>query len=233
MRIHLVCGYKRSGKDTFYKTISKGTIVNYNPGEDLKEFSSGYPLFYILAPSYVFPEDLDFPKETLKQVSLASMVKKEIHDYFHIGFKSAELEDICKDNLTFYDEEKGRHRTLREYYIEHAMEMRKKDPEHWCKEVENYIVTDIDMSEGNSTEFMITDWRFINERIFFEKNFASVSYRIFREEADDENFFDETEHGLDFEITDFLVVGKLEDIQKAKKRFPQYNDYVLTHLLYN
>ena len=226
MRIHLVCGYKRSGKDTFYKTISKGTIVNYNPGENIEDF----PLFYILAPSYVFPEDLEFPKENLTQMSLASMVKKEIHDYFHIGFKTPELEDICKDHLTFFDEEKERHRTLREYYIEHAMEMRKKDPEHWCKEVEKFIISSpLNISQS---EFMITDWRFPNERIFFEKNFPSVTYRIFREAADDENFFDETEHGLDFEITDFLVVGKIEDIEKAKKRFPQYNEYVLTHLVY-
>ena len=231
MRIHLVCGYKRSGKDTFYKTISKGTIVIYNPGEKLEN----KPIFYIFAPSYIFPEDLQFPTETVKQVSLANMVKKEINDYFHIGFLQPGLEDICKDYLTFYDEEKGRHRTLREYYIEHAMKMRKTDPDHWCKEIEKFMIMDSDVSaspSANSKEFMITDWRFPNERIFFEKDFPSVTYRIFREEADNENFFDETEHSLDFEITDFLVVGKEEDIEKAKKRFPQYRDYILTHLVY-
>jgi len=109
------------------------------------------------------------------------------------------------------------------------MKMREKDPDHWVKSTEKYIY----MNQKDSREqFMITDWRFPNERLHFEKNFSSITYRIFRDEADDENFFDITEHSLDNEITDFLVVGSLDDVEKAKEKFPQYKDYILTQVLY-
>ena len=35
MKVHLVCGYKRSGKDTFYKSLQNGTLKNINPGEKI------------------------------------------------------------------------------------------------------------------------------------------------------------------------------------------------------
>lgn len=225
MKVHLVCGYKRSGKDTFYKSLQKGTIVKVNPGENIQ--NSVCPYFYIL--SHSFDSIFDFENITLLQSSFAAMVKKEVNEYFQISFKKPEVEDICKDNLQFYDEDHKKLRTLREYYIEHAMKMREKDPDHWVKEAEKYIYT---IQTDSNQEFMITDWRFPNERIYLEKKFSSITYRIFRDEADDENFFDQTEHSVDNEITDFLVVGNLDDIEKVKEKFPQYKDYILTHYLF-
>jgi hypothetical protein len=87
------------------------------------------------------------------------------------------------------------------------------------------------MSESKESEdIFITDWRFKNEKEFFEKvsvntNSSIHTYRIFRKETDDENFFDESEHQLDKESTDFLIISKEEDIEFAKKKFPQYQDY--------
>jgi hypothetical protein len=227
MKVHLVCGYKRSGKDTFYKSLKSGIIKNINPGEDTGSELKPNPYFYIFSHSY--NQNIDLREVFLEQASFASMVKKEIQKYFQISFKKSEVEDLCKDNLEFFDEEKEKYRTLRDYYIEHAMNMREKDSDHWAKATEKYIFC---KQKDSREQFMITDWRFPNERIYFEKNFSSITYRIFRDEADDENFFDVTEHSLDNEITDFLVVGSLEDVEKAKLKFPHYKDYVLTQVLY-
>jgi hypothetical protein len=57
-----------------------------------------------------------------------------------------------------------------------------------------------------------------------------MTYRIFREEANDDNVLDVSEHSLDNELTDFLVVGKLSDIDIAISKFPQYKGY---ELIYN
>jgi hypothetical protein len=224
MKVHLVCGYKRSGKDTFYKSLKKGILEKVNPGEDI---TPKVPYFYIFSHSHDI--NLDLSEVFLEQASFAAMVKKEVQKYFQISFKKSEVEDLCKDNLEFFDEEKKKYRTLREYYIEHAMNMREKDSDHWAKATEKYIFC---KQKDSREQFMITDWRFTNERIYFEKNFSSITYRIFRDEADDENFFDITEHSLDNEITDFLVLGSLEDVEKAKVKFPQYKDYILTQVLY-
>jgi hypothetical protein len=222
MKVHLVCGYKRSGKDTFYKSLQNGTLKNINPGE--KEHSNSY--FYIFSHSH--NQIIDLNEIFLKQASFAAMVKKEVQEYFQISFKKPEVEDLCKDNLDFFDETQKKFRTLRDYYIEHAMKMRDSDPDHWVKATEKYIFCN---QKDSKEQFMITDWRFPNERLYFEKNFSSITYRIFRDEADDENFFDATEHSLDNDITDFLVVGNLEEAEKAKVKFPQYKDYILTQVL--
>jgi hypothetical protein len=227
MKVHLVCGYKRSGKDTFYKSLYNGTMKTVNPGEELGSESNLTPYFYIFSHSH--NETIDLNEILLKQASFASMVKKEVQMYFQISFKKPEVEDMCKDNLEFFDEEKNKYRTLREYYIEHAMKMRERDSDHWVKETEKYVYS---QQKDSREQFMITDWRFPNERRYFEKNFSSITYRIFRDEADDENFFDLTEHSLDNEITDFLVLGNLEDVEKAKAKFPQYKEYILTQVLY-
>jgi len=226
MKVHLVCGYKRSGKDTFYKSLKNGIIKNINPGEDTGSEFNPNPYFYIFSHSY--NETIDLSEVFLEQASFAAMVKKEVQTYFQISFKKPEVEDICKDNLEFFDEDQKKMRTLREYYIEHAMKMRTQDSDHWVKATEKYIFC---KQKDSREQFMITDWRFPNERLYFEKNFSSITYRIFRDEADDENFFDVTEHSLDNEITDFLVLGNLEDVEKAKLKFPQYKDYVLTQVL--
>lgn len=230
MNCHLVCGYKRSGKDTFYKAILNNKILSIE--NDINKLEDKSPIFYILSKKEKDKVSLVFNIKNIPlQVALANMVKKEVQSNLKIKFNKPELEEICKDYLSFFDEEKGRYKTLRENYIEHAMKMRKETPEHWCKEAEDYIfekkkeITDL-------SDFVVTDWRFPNERIFFEHTFKCYTYRIYREEADDENFFDETEHSLDYESTDFLVLGKIDDFETAKNRFPQYEGYEITHFIF-
>jgi hypothetical protein len=248
MKFHLLCGYKRSGKDTFYKKIQLGKFFKYNkypedPSQNtikhsLNHYTNIYleecveldPHFYILSNPGVIESTASI--EALKnsiskpiRMAMANMVKQEVNHHLKIGFKSKEMEELAKDNLTIYDEEKSKYRVLREYYIEHAMKMREINPNHWCNQAYLHLLT----SEEESDDIVITDWRFKNEREFYETCGPVITYRIFRSETDDENFFDVSEHSLDQEHTDFLVVGSFKDIEKAKSKFPQYKDYTIVY----
>ena len=114
--------------------------------------------------------------------------------------------------------------------------MRKKDIDHWCKKIdydnlENCIISDKPYEDEISEEIMITDFRFLNERIYFESKYDVLTYRIFRKEADNNNLNDVSEHELDDEITDFLVIGSMSDIDHAKQKFPRYSDYEISFVV--
>jgi len=220
MKYHLICGYKRSGKDTFFKKIISCKLKEYlEPCSETEE-----PFFYILTNPGHTGKEFEFFELPPVRVALADLVKKEVNEDFKIKFHSLEAEEIAKDSFSFYDVNENRYRTLREYYIERAMKKRQEDPNHWCKKA-------LESAEKDK-ELIITDWRFLNERIFFENQAPSITYRIFRSETMDTNFDDETEHSLDKEITDFLVVKTLEDIEIAKERFPQYKNFTIKFVLY-
>jgi hypothetical protein len=241
MNFHLVCGYKRSGKDTFYKKILnlkyKETDSDSDFFQDPIQCQESEPYFYVLCKDQKLQKSTDvlsyFSKINPKRVAMADMVKEEINEYFKINFTSKTCAELAKDHLNFYDEETKVYRSLRSYYVEHAMKMRAINPDHWCnKAYMNLLMSDTIQNGHKSEEVFITDWRFKNEKEFFERickemNTHIHTYRIFRKETDDENFFDESEHQLDKEITDFLIVSKEEDIEFAKKKFPQYQDYKL------
>ncbi len=227
MNYHLICGYKRSGKDTFYKKILSLKNKDLDPTECQESEIS----FYILGKEKMLLGSVEplfySSKKGLMRMAMADMVKEEINEYFKISFKTKECAELAKDNLNFYDEESKTYRSLRSYYIEHAMKMRAINPDHWCNRA--YIKMLLDETSDFDVDYVITDWRFKNERTFFEnsksKDSRIFTYRIFRKETDDENFFDESEHSLDNELTDFLVVGNENDIEFVKKKFPQYHDY--------
>jgi hypothetical protein len=240
MKYHLICGYKHSGKDTFYKKLSTPNAIKkhkeafdpLNPNHTAlysSECDTKIPYFYILAKPGCIDSNFQFYQNlSPMRMAMADMVKEEIHEYFQINFSTKECAELAKDSLNFYDEESGKYRSLRSYYIEHAMKMRKINPDHWCtKAYTSNLINSEDICD-----VAITDWRFVNERNFFDRVGQTLTYRIFRSEADDENFFDESEHDLDKEISDFLVVGNIEDIVAAKKKFPQYFDYEIEFVVY-
>lgn len=244
MKFHLLCGYKRSGKDTFFNKLLETNIKQYNKDiEDpslhtLKHSSLHYsniytewkesaPFFFILTK----PGSTEsiYCQKDIKPIrlALADMVKQEVKETLGIKFKTKELEELAKDSLMIFDSKQKGYRVLREYYIEHAMKMRAENPDHWCNQVYVSLLTYPEEVDN----VIITDWRFENERNFFQGYAPVTTYRIFRCEADDENFFDVSEHSLDNEITDFLVVSNLEDIKRAKAKFPQYQEYEIKYYI--
>jgi hypothetical protein len=191
------------------------------------EWKEPEPFFFILAKSGSI-ESIYYQKDINPiRLALADMVKQEVKENLGIKFKTKELEELAKDSLMIFNTKEKGYRVLREYYIEHAMKMRDENPDHWCNQVYVSLLTHPEEVDN----IIITDWRFKNERQFF-RSYAPVStYRIFRCEADDENFFDVSEHSLDDEVTDFLVVSNLEDIKRAKAKFPQYQEYEIKYYI--
>lgn len=218
MIIHLVAGYKGSGKDSFYKKISnKENIKKYTQCNELQ------PYFYILTKPGCIDTNYCFYKTVPIRKALADAVKHEVHMKLGLTFTSLECQELAKEHLYLKDEhdESGSLKPLRYYYIKHALEAREKDIDHWCKKIDSEI----------SEEIMITDFRFRNERIYFETKYDVLTYRVFRKEADNNNLSDVSEHQLDDQITDFLVVGNVNDIDYAKQKFPQYNDYEISFVV--
>jgi hypothetical protein len=215
MTIHLIAGYKGSGKDSFYKKIiDKNNIKKYNQCEE------SVPYFYILTKPGCIDTNFSFYNTVPTRKALADAVKEEVHTKLGLKFTNLECQELAKEHLLLKDES-GTLNPLRYYYIKYALEMREKDIDHWCKK--------IDSSENMiSDEIMITDFRFLNERIYFESKYDVLTYRVFRKEKDNTNLDDISEHQLDNEITDFLVVGSIDDIDFVKTKFPQYNDYEIS-----
>ena len=241
MTIHLVSGYKRSGKDTFYKKIiDSNNIKRYTQCEESR------PYFYILTKPGCIDTNFCFYKNPPTRKALADAVKEEVHTKLGLKFTNLECQELAKENLYLKDKQDGESsalKPLRYYYIKYALEAREKDIDHWCKKIdskdsslykndeslvnlENCIISD-----ETSEEIMITDFRFLNERIYFESKYDVLTYRVFRKEKDNTNLDDISEHQLDNEITDFLVVGSIKDIDYAKEKFPQYTDYEISFVI--
>lgn len=210
MEAHLICGYKRSGKDTFYTQIKNGKIVQeYNEPNNLET----NPMFYILADKSN-PPFFDIKGYRL---GMADLVKEVVNQSLGLRFKTKECADIAKDFMFIQD------KLLRNYYIELAMNKRESDPDYWCRNAYEL--------HSDKSQLVITDWRFKNEKDFFETKGKCITYRVYRNEADSNDFSDASEHGLDNEKTDYLIVGSIQDIEKAKLKFPQYQRYKLKYIL--
>jgi hypothetical protein len=226
MTIHLVAGYKGSGKDSFYKKIiDTNNIKRYT---QCKEFQ---PYFYILTKPGCIDTNFCFYKTVPIRKALADAVKEEVHTKLGLKFTNMECQELAKEHLLLKDEhdlESSALKPLRYYYIKYALEMREKDIDHWCKKIDSSLEISNDVI---SEEIMITDFRFLNEQIYFESKHDVLTYRIFRKEKDNTNLEDVSEHQLDGEITDFLVVGSIDDIEYVKEKFPQYSDYEISFVV--
>jgi hypothetical protein len=230
MTIHLIAGYKGSGKDSFYKKIiDKDNIKRYTQCKELQ------PYFYILTKPGCIDINFCFYKIPPLRKALADAVKEEVHTKLGLKFTNLECQELAKEHLFLKDESDGESsalKPLRYYYIKYALEMREKDIDHWCKKIDSGDkIYDVISNDVISNEIMITDFRFLNEQIYFESKHDVLTYRVFRKEKDNTNLADVSEHQLDGEITDFLVVGSLDDIDFAKQKFPQYSDYEISFVV--
>jgi hypothetical protein len=218
---HLIAGYKGSGKDSFYEYLTtndnqkllKFKMINFLNEEFLKCGS-----FY-LKKHY--------------RIGLADQVKNLVHEELGIKFKDQATAELAKENLLFYDKISKVHRNLRSYYIEKGMIMRGIDPDFWCNYAYKNIIKSIPDSESEETHIFITDWRFENEKTFFESYGKVITYRVFRTCSDNNDYSQESEHSLDKVMTDYLIGEDDYDLLKAREKFPQYHKSILNKFLTN
>ena len=117
---------------------------------------------------------------------------------------------------------------LRSFYIKTGMGMRAIAPDFWCKKSMEQLLKKfpegIDSSE--IINVFITDYRFPNEKAYFEKYGKVITYRVFSAFVNGLNTVgEESEHSLDKEVMDYLVLRSLKDFGDAIHIFPYYRNY--------
>ena len=205
---HLLSGYRGSGKDSFYYYLKKNSPYNFT---------------VLKSPDFNESNIIDISK--CIRIGLADEVKTLVHEELGIKIDNLQLLDLAKNHLQFYDKISGDYLPLRHFYIKTGMEMRAIDPDFWCKKGLEKLIKKFPDSEEVINVF-ITDYRFPNEKAYFEKFGKVITYRVFNPYINGLNTVGvESEHSLDNEITDYLVLRKMEDFQDSLTIFPFYEKY--------
>lgn len=206
---HLISGYKGSGKDSFYKYLIGQNNFNF----EIFNFSKDYYIDCGL-----------FEYEKHHRIGLADQVKILVNNQLGIKFKDQITAELSKENLLFYDKISDSYMPLRYFYIQKGMAMRDINPDFWCNYAYENIIKNL-ANEDEDVNIFITDWRFENEKKFFEKYGKVITYRVFRSSSDNNDFSQISEHSLDNELVDFFILGDLSDIALARQKFPPYFKY--------
>ena len=203
MPIVLLCGYKRTGKDSVYETLSTHRS-NYiwQIYRDPEKFGNEFP-----------------PRHNRKvsRIAFADSLKDEVRRLYPFVCNVLDNE---KDEKLFQMGEIPV--SLRDIYKIVGSEKRQADPEHWCK----LALQDLTRCPINMHYTIVTDWRYQNELEYIRHNFSDIiTVRIYRSSVIEPDLDDETEHDLDNITTDILLLPINEDFGKVSERFPQYAHY--------
>ncbi len=187
--IHLVCGYKRTGKDTLVK------MFNNEEKFDWVVYSAGNHLDVV----------------PVVRVGFADKLRQEVNQVLNIR------EDMDYD--TFKEIVVSDGKTYRDILIEYAAYRRDQDIDYWVKQVS--------LTPGQN--YMVTDWRYKNEVEFLQKRGFVTTIRVYRSEVPVPGKDVISEHSLDNECTDFLLISPSEKFEEVCKLFPQYTGYKRVH----
>jgi hypothetical protein len=215
---HLLAGYRGSGKDSFYYYLKKNSPLEFTilKSPNSNEYN----------PLHIF-NFLEKDQKFLR-IGLADEVKTLVHEELGIKIDNLQLLDLAKNHLYFHDKISNNYVPLRNFYIKTGMAMRDIDMDFWCiKGMEKLIKK---YPEGLKSDeiinIFITDYRFPNEKAYFEKFGKVITYRVFSSYINGLNTIGvESEHSLDQEVTDYLVLRKPEDFPDAITIFPYFKDY--------
>lgn len=218
---HLLSGYRGSGKDSFYYSISQNLELEFTVLKDPSKVLKNN----IFEDSYI----CDIHKVSKSpRIGLADEVKTLVHEELGIKMTNYKLVDLAKNHLHFYDKISGEYVPLRNFYIKTGMAMRAIDPDFWCKKAMEALLKKFP-DKINSSEIInvfVTDYRFPNEKAYFEKYGNVITYRVFSGFVNGLNTLgEESEHSLDNEVMDYLVLRSLKDFGDAIHIFPYYSNY--------
>lgn len=213
--ILLLCGYRRSGKDTIAGQLNGSISIDkyrwtalQNPKSsltfDLSKWSNTQRIS--------FAEQLKL--DVLAQLGLDKLFTLTTLEQY----KDIPIGDIPLEIPKTLDLKK----TLRDYLIEIGEEKRALDPYYWCKAAfRNY---------DPNHNYIVTDWRFPNEYKYITNFIVPdqlITCRVFRGEIEIPTF--EGEHYLDQVKTDLVVVPEHNlqfQLDTLIKQFPQYTSYI-------
>lgn len=207
MSIRLVCGYRRTGKDTLYRIFNglSGMPSNMSGGTNSNEYK--WRIFK--NPAVKTP----FVVENVVRVSFADALKKEVVTLLKLPSSF--------DTELYKDQPLGDGLTFRDHCIAVAADRRDEDPDYWVKTAFKGPVA--------SQPTMVTDWRYPNEYTWLKKqNLDVVTIRLFRKEVPVPDDTIISEHSLDDIATDFLLVPPNQSeihLEALFKIMPQYRSY--------
>lgn len=204
MKIGLICGYRRTGKDVLFNILSgmeaperfQWRIYKQNEHKDLVKRNN-----YIRS-------------------GFADKLKQEASEQYNIPLI---IPDAEKDIKQFKHYKTGQLVSARDIYIEWGSYRRSQNINYWCQAAFDNITKDSD------DICIVTDWRFKNEVQYVLDAFNNVTtVRLYRSDVQVPDINIASEHELDNYQTDLLLIrDNVEDeFQKAVTLFPQYKDYI-------
>src|SRR5579883_26069 len=181
-KVHLVCGYSRTGKDTLFQILFCGGKIEDYTGtrEEMKEKESRLSFRKWLvysAPTTTKPDFGDRSK--LKRIAFADALKEEAFLCLNLEGKYQDYEDMKDKKLVYPQHDPMSEpvpKLLRQHYIDHGTMRRKQDIDYWCKKA-------LEKHRGKEDHVMVTDFRFTNEAAFSFKHFTTDTTRVFNSEV--------------------------------------------------
>lgn len=209
MRVVLLCGYRRTGKDTFCQILQGNCDRHYT--------------WHAYAKPDASVKDLRSPGMVFQHKSFAQQLKFETAKEYGIP---EVVSDDDKDVKQYLDPETNDIVSARDLYIKHGALRRSQDRDYWCSRVFESI-TDANVQD-QSLSYVITDWRFPNEHTYTVPKFSDVmTVRLWNSDVPEPPADIESEHALDAHATDLLLIPdyKPREFQRAVQKFPQYANY--------
>lgn len=238
-KIVLVCGYRRTGKDTLYSILSENNLDRVNTNKTL-DLSNLFKWRIYREPSKLTTNIKESgSKRGSEGSSIADVNMSSGHiyvSYLRKAFADAlkrETSEVYEIPLVISDAEKDIKQfthykskelvSARDIYIEWGRIRRSEDVDYWCKAAFTNI------PEDENITCVVTDWRYRNEVKYVLDAFENVvTVRIYRSDVPEPDMNIDSEHDLDKYVTDILLIedGKEGEFEKTIERFPQYKDYV-------
>lgn len=192
----MICGYSRTGKDTFYNKLNQESTNLFYWKIYKKPDTS--PLINWLNTSCF----------SYKRIAFADSLKKDIKEIYGI--------EVTEYNKDIIINELGI--TPRDLCIKHSNQMKEKDINFWCKlAIDNlnndcYAITDFRYEH---------EYEYVKSKFDDVK-----TVRLYRSNVIEADLNVDSEHSLDSFQTDYVGVKNDDEFLIMIGKFPQYKEYV-------
>ena len=220
--IYMICGYKRTGKDTFVNYVTSEVNKDtpqysiYAEKKYIDDFYQKDGFYHIEKQNTTQKEVFDFSGGS--RMAFADSLKQEVRKIHNIP--SSFDENLYKETPLFDG------KSFRDLCIEIANQRRLCDHNYWSRKA--YVDRPKDVKK-----LLVSDFRFFDELLYMCSTGNLIkTFRIFRSEVPiPEPLLEvqDPEHSLDNFRTDYLILAKDksdDEFKKAKEVFPYlYNNY--------
>lgn len=226
--VTLICGYRRTGKDSLFHILSSNSRVNLNNsgalGGSLVNLNNPGASWIVYKNPNIQHSLSTYPDSNIKYIrtAFADALKQEVSEQYNIPIN---ISDSDKDNKQFTHYKTGELVSARDTYIEWGQIRRSQNLNYWCAAAFKPIPNEPNIN------CVVTDWRFPNELSYTKSHCNRViTARVYRSAVPEPPMSEISEHSLDSYATDFLLVIDGE-FDLAVARFPQYSGYVMCEYL--